>query len=100
MMGRALCVGVGLLLNFFIEPYLGLVDKMKGFLLYFVLSLAIATTITGRTFLKPVDFQPLRGLQQTPIKNCSKLKSMAIVTIIINTANKQQSQVVYSLLQN
>ena len=84
---------------FFIEPYLA--DKMKGFLLYFVLSLAIATTITGRTFLKPVDFQPPRGLQQTPIKNCSKLKSMAIiVTIIINTANKQQSQVVYSLLQN
>lgn len=97
MMG-GLYAWVPVVLYYYIEPYL--VDKMKGFLLYFVLSLAIATTITGRTFLKPVDFQPPRGLQQMPIKNCSKLKSMAIVTIIINTANKQQSQVVYSLLQN
>lgn len=50
---------------------------MTGFLLYFAVSLAIATTITGRSLIKVVDFQPpVDGPEKlrddSPVKNCSK----------------------------
>ncbi|XP_003387342.1 PREDICTED: putative phosphatidylglycerol/phosphatidylinositol transfer protein DDB_G0278295 [Amphimedon queenslandica] len=61
---------------------------MKGFLLYFAVSLAIATTITGRSLIKIVDFQPpVNGPEklrdESPVKNCTKPGGPMKVTKIL-----------------